>query len=71
MMTVEDLIEELENYPDNAEVRLALQPHYPMEHYIGRVVSVEEPDGKSVVYIAETTGGNGYLPGAVAEELGW
>ena len=78
-MTIAELIEELEMYDDDTEVRLAIQPNYPFQHTIARVVEVdlaadsEEEDDATVVYIAE--GGQlysaPYLPAAASGELGW
>lgn len=85
-MTISELIEELEQYDDDTEVRLAIQPSYPFQHTIADVVEVDfseggededddEDDGETgtVVYIAE--GGQlysaPYLPGAASKELGW
>lgn len=74
-MTVGQLIEELSNFDEDAEVRLAMQPHYPMQHYIGSVVSATDEESRggpehTVVYIAES-GGNDYLGSAACAELGW
>lgn len=58
---------------EDAVVRLAMQPSYPLEHRIcTEVVAVESDDAPTakVVYIAE--GGQvGYLAGAVSMALGW
>ena len=65
-MTVAELIEELEAYPEDAKVKLAYQPSWPMAvnaGYIGQ-------DDEGVVYIGET-GSNDYLPGEVSREFGW
>jgi len=73
-MTVQDLIEILEDMDPEAEVRLAMQPAWAMEYTIGNVVEVtndpEDQDSTPIVYLSE---GNwvGYLPGVAAEELGW
>jgi hypothetical protein len=70
-MTVEELMEQLEQMPPDAEVRLAIQPAWPLTKLVGDVVVGE--DGK--VWIAE--GGdlrwdeNPYVPGDVTAELGW
>ena len=64
-MTVADLIAELEDCDPDAAVAFAIQPGYPFEHSIGKIV---EMDGK--VYLAEA-GQVDYLPGTVSAELGW
>jgi len=72
-MTVGDLIEELEGYPEDAEVRLAIQPSWPFEHSVSEVThSAPEPDSEEggVVYVGEGRQ-LGYLPGSVADALGW
>ena len=59
------------------EVRLAHQPHYPLQFAVGAVALVEdeeeEDDDDPVVYIGE--GGevrsSPYLPGAAARALDW
>lgn len=79
-MTVQELMQALEDFEPDQEVRLAIQPNYPFQHTIADVVEVdlegeEDDDGDSqpIVYIAE--GGQlyeaPYLPGAVSQELGW
>jgi len=81
-MTVGELIGELEQFDEDAEVRLAMQPSWPFEYSIGQVVSGadahddpdDEPDIERVmdgfVYIAEERQVR-YLPGAVKNLLGW
>ena len=68
-MTVLELITLLEDMPDDAEVRIAVQPRYPFEKSIEQVVGVEV-DGEAKVYIGEGSQ-IGYLPGEVSTELGW
>lgn len=41
-MTVEELIEQLEQYDRDAEIRVALQPEYPLRGEIQNVVSAAE-----------------------------
>ena len=43
-MTVADLMELLENADPEAEVRLAMQPSYPLQHKIRGVVTHEDLD---------------------------
>jgi hypothetical protein len=65
-MRVEDLIILLEDMPKDAEVSLALQPNYPMEHYICDVVEVDD----QTVVITES-GGNQYLSEEAVNACGW
>src|SRR5690606_4199185 len=43
-MTGQELLAELADCPPDAEVRLAVQPHYPFQHSIAGVCWPEEPD---------------------------
>lgn len=63
-MTVRELIELLEDYPDDYEVRLMTQPSWPFENSIAGVISTSEMDNEDekdeptdpdadVVYITE------------------
>jgi hypothetical protein len=77
-MTVSELIDLLSDYPENAEVRLAHQPHWPFEYSVQAVAGAEEmweleawngvagdeaeDEAPNIVYIAEGTQ-LGYLPG--------
>jgi hypothetical protein len=65
-VTVLELLEALSDYPEEAEVRLAQQPAWPFEWGLG----AEPVLVAGVVYIPEGEQ-LGYLPGAVAKELGW
>lgn len=79
-MTVGELREALEGLEDDVEVRLAMQPRWAFEYTVERVAAVEvadrndnseeEPPKRMTVYLAEGRQ-IGYLPGVVAEELGW
>lgn len=70
-MTVGELMERLSDLPEDAEVRVAEQPAYPMEYRVGDPVLVQELlVAGPVVYLPEA-GHVGYLSGAVAVELGW
>lgn len=82
-MTVEELIEILEDLEPTAEVRIAHQPEWPMEYTVGEVVEcgpndgeedddadVEDDDREGIVYIGEGTQ-LGYLPEHAVDELGW
>lgn len=64
-MTVEELIEVLEEFNPEAEVRIASQPNWPMEYDLADVEATGD-----VVYVAE--GGQlGYLPHEAAVAVGW
>ena len=75
-MTVIELKEALEGLPDEAEVRLAMQPSWPFEYSISDVVPLE-PDEEApadeyevkVVYLTEGSQ-LGYLPGEASEAIG-
>ena len=86
-MTVEELIAELEYLNPEAEIRVAIQPNYPLEYTLAQVVeaviSTESlvewadgwhptPDNNDMPVVYLGVGGQiGYLPGQGAEELGW
>lgn len=69
--TVRDLINELEEFDPDAEVRLAIQPQWPFEHRIADVQSVPATDDRrEVVYLAD--GGQvGYLSSEAREAVGF
>lgn len=69
-MTVLELIEELGFLNPDAEVRLATQPSWPLEHNIRGIVEVEDEEERLVVYLGEGRQ-IGYLPGEAADALGW
>lgn len=69
-MTVGELIASLQDYPEDAPVRLAQQPAWPFEYRIGEPASAEVEDEREVIYLPEA-GQIGYLPGAARDELGW
>jgi hypothetical protein len=72
-LTVSRLIEELEDCDPEAEVRLATQPAWPFEWALSREPGPAmqvDLEGQPVVYLVEGEQ-LGYLPGTVAEELGW
>jgi len=64
-MTVGELIEQLEGFEEEMEIRLAFQPNYPFEYEVGDIA----PAGDKV-YIGEA-GQTGYLSGEATEALGW
>ena len=73
-MKVRELIEELECYPDDLEVKLAHQPSWPFEYTIGDVVEAklddEDPSKGNAVFIGEGEQ-EGYLPYDASCSLGW
>ncbi|MFC6886087.1 MULTISPECIES: hypothetical protein [Actinomadura] len=64
-ITVGDLIQALQRFDPELEVRLAIQPRLPQEHAVGEVAEVD-----GTVWIGES-GHIGYAPDEVAEQLGW
>jgi len=70
MLTVGELREAIEELDDDVEVRLAEQPRWAFEHSVTDAHVVESPKGETVVYLSEGTQ-IGYLPGHVAEAIGW
>ena len=78
-MTVEELIERLRLFDQDAKVRFASQPSWPFEYSINSVVQAAVKtdettnDGyetEEVVYLEEGRQ-IGYLPGEAKDELGW
>ncbi|QGJ94993.1 hypothetical protein SEA_REDWATTLEHOG_135 [Gordonia phage RedWattleHog] len=79
-MTVGELIELLQQYDEDATVRLATQPNYPLEYRLagvadaGQVAEVQgdEPDDDTpnVVYLAEGSQ-VGYASKAIWDAAGW
>ena len=73
-MKVRELIEELECYPDDLEVKLAQQPNWPFQYSIGDVVEAklddEDPSKGNAVFIGECEQEE-YLPYSASCALGW
>jgi hypothetical protein len=71
-MKVRDLLEQLEFMPEDAEIRFASQPNYPMEYEVDDMFAVvQDKNGKGeILYLSEGEQ-IGYLPSEVREELGW
>ena len=79
-MTVEELIEELRLFDQDAKVRFASQPNWPFEYSINGVVEayVENTNKRTdfgyekenIVYLEEGRQ-LGYLPSEAKDELGW
>jgi hypothetical protein len=82
-MKVGQLIEMLEQMPEDAEVMLAQQPSWPFEYSLGDVVMVgpdadnqlddddedDRPD-ENIVYLVEGSQTR-YLPGFACNAVGW
>lgn len=51
MMTVADLIEQLQDLPEDAEIRLATQPSYPLAASLRSEIAFDEETNK--VWVAE------------------
>ena len=67
-MTVTELIEQLSEINPSAEIRLAIQPHYPFEYDVQDEI-VQTEDG-SKVFIGESEQ-IGYLGEEIRELLNW
>lgn len=50
-MKVSELIEELSNFDEDLEVRLAIQPHYPFQHVIDQVICADIYDGADEEFV--------------------
>jgi hypothetical protein len=72
IVKVSELLEALSEFPEDAEVRLASQPSWPMDFRLDGPTGVQHDDetDAAVVYLTEAEH-VGYLPGFVARELGW
>ena len=55
-MTVQELIELLEEFEGDTQVRIAYQPSYPLRALVSNVTSAaddeDDPDSKEIVWIA-------------------
>lgn len=51
-MTIKELKEELDNYNEDLEIRIAEQPHYPMEYSIQGLRDFNK-ENKEIVYLLE------------------
>lgn len=70
-MRVSELVEMLEEFDQDAEVRVAIQPNYPLDYNLSDAMA-ENEDG-SVVYLATGSQGD-YSAGHIVSELkglGW
>lgn len=72
-MTVAELIEQLQSMNPEAPVRLAIQPSWPFEHEVGRVVEAydQDPDLDDVTNVVSIGEGPqfGYLSGWPRDEV--
>ena len=58
-MTVQDLIDELQGFKPDTEVRLAFQPSWPFEHSLSEVAEVE-PGGNVEIVRGDWGGEEGW-----------
>lgn len=61
-MRVHELLEILEELDPNMEIKIAYQPHWPMQATIGEV-----KDAEGTVYICQADAGNDYAPEGLYE----
>ncbi|MFJ8676280.1 hypothetical protein [Streptomyces sp. NPDC093589] len=71
--TVGEVIDRLSACDRNAKLRLAINPFFPMAHFIADIVATTDEAGRRVVFIAEGAQGEqlGHLPPDVAVQLTW
>ncbi|MFD8978614.1 hypothetical protein [Streptomyces sp. NPDC059564] len=69
--TVGEIIDRLSAFDRDATFRLAINPLCPMEHTAGSIVGVVDPQGRTVVYLAERGEQLGPVPKSVAVDLAW
>ncbi|GCD41821.1 hypothetical protein [Streptomyces paromomycinus] len=69
-ITVGDFIDQLSALDQDAVMRLAVNPFFPMSHHIRAVVPGTDQRGRPVVYVADGQQ-EGHLPPAVARRLTW
>ncbi len=69
-MLVAELIEMLQEMDEDAQVKFAYQPSWPMEQRVTEAVQVNIKE-ENIVYLANAFGGNNYLLQEACEELGW
>ncbi|MBP5935390.1 hypothetical protein [Streptomyces acidiscabies] len=73
-MTVGKLIDLLSSRDPKTPVFLAMNPFFPMAHWLEQVVQSVDETGRPVVYLAEGSSENtqlGHLPPEVAVALTW
>lgn len=69
-MTVQELMNDLQDMNPEAEVRLAQHPAWSFEYAIRGLYETDGKEGVPVVYIGEGRQ-IGYLPEEVKEEFNW
>ena len=71
-MTVDEMRDYLDGMDGDTEIRFAAQPQWAFEYSISGAEVVEggEPGAGTVLYLVEGSQ-LGYLPGPVAEAIGW
>ncbi|AWZ10669.1 MULTISPECIES: hypothetical protein [unclassified Streptomyces] len=69
--TIGEIIDRLSEFDRDAILRMAINPLFPMEHTAGSIVSAVDPQGRTVVYLAESGEQLGPLPKPAAVELAW
>ncbi|MGP3684551.1 hypothetical protein ACTVZO_07540 [Streptomyces sp. IBSNAI002] len=69
--TIGEIIDRLSVFDRDAIFRLAINPLFAMEHTAGSIVSTVDPQGRTVVYLAEGGEQLGPLPKSVAVDLTW
>ncbi|MCY0935946.1 hypothetical protein [Streptomyces sp. H34-S4] len=69
--TIGEVIDRLSAFDRDAIFRMAVNPLFPMEHTAGSIVSTVDPQGRTVVYLAERGEQLGPLPKSVAVDLTW
>jgi len=71
-MTVDEMRDYLDGMDGDTEIRFAAQPRWAFEYEIAAVEEVESKEAATgtVIYLVEGTQ-LGYLPGPVAEAIGW
>jgi hypothetical protein len=69
-LTVEALIEALEDLPANTPLRIATQKSWPFEYSVGDPILVDLRDGTTAVYLPELEQ-IGPLPASAAIALRW
>lgn len=55
-MTVAELKEELERFDDNDQVKIAIQPSWPMRARIENICKEDTKDGEEICWIAVSDG---------------
>lgn len=69
--TIGEIIDRLSAFGRDATFRMAINPLFPMAHTAGSIVSTVDPQGRTVVYLAERGEQLGPLPKSAAVDLTW